>query len=89
VALAAELRPQVVLMDIRMPGSDGLAATKAITSDPDMASVRIIMLTTYQEDEQVFAALRLAPAGTWSRTQGRTRLRTRPMICHGQPILPS
>jgi DNA-binding NarL/FixJ family response regulator len=54
-----------------------------------MASVRIIMLTTYQEDEQVFAALRLAPAGTWSRTQGRTRLRTRPMICHGQPILPS
>jgi DNA-binding NarL/FixJ family response regulator len=63
VTLAARLRPQVVLMDIRMPGTDGLAATRAITSDPDLARVRIIMLTTYEEDEQIFAALRLGASG--------------------------
>jgi DNA-binding NarL/FixJ family response regulator len=63
VTLAATLRPQVVLMDIRMPGTDGLAAAKAIISDPDLADVRIIMLTTYEEDEQVFAALRMGASG--------------------------
>ena len=63
VALAAELRPQVVLMDIRMPGTDGLAATRAITSDPALAEVRIIILTTYEEDEQIFAALRMGASG--------------------------
>jgi DNA-binding NarL/FixJ family response regulator len=50
-------------MDIRMPGTDGLAATRAITSDPALAEVRIIILTTYEEDEQIFAALRMGASG--------------------------
>lgn len=63
ITLASRLRPQVVLMDLQMPGTDGLAATRAITSDADLTEVRIIMLTTYQEDEQIFAALRMGASG--------------------------
>lgn len=74
VALAAELRPQVVLMDIRMPGTDGLAATEAITSDPSLAGVRIIILTTYQEDEQVFTALRMGASGYLVKDTGTEEL---------------
>lgn len=72
--LAAQLRPQVVLMDIRMPGVDGLAATRMITSDPALAGVRIIILTTYQEDEQVFAALRLGASGYLVKDTGTEEL---------------
>lgn len=72
--LAAQLRPQVVLMDIRMPGVDGLAATRMITSDPTLAGVRIIILTTYQEDEQVFAALRLGASGYLVKDTGTEEL---------------
>jgi DNA-binding NarL/FixJ family response regulator len=61
--LARELRPDVVLMDIRMPEVDGLAATKAITADPDLAAVRIVILTTFDHDEYVFEALKSGAAG--------------------------
>jgi len=63
VELAARLRPDVVLMDIRMPGLDGLAALRAITADPELAGVHVVMLTTFELDEYVFAALQAGAAG--------------------------
>jgi DNA-binding NarL/FixJ family response regulator len=63
IALARRMQPDVVLMDIRMPGTDGLAATKAITTDERLASVRIVMLTTFDLDEYVFEALRHGASG--------------------------
>lgn len=61
--LTGELRPDVVLMDIRMPGVDGLLATKAITSDQRLASTHIVILTTFELDEYIFEALRSGASG--------------------------
>jgi DNA-binding NarL/FixJ family response regulator len=55
--------PDVVLMDIRMPGTDGLVATQRITADPELAAVRILVLTTFEADEYVLAALRAGASG--------------------------
>ena len=63
VKLARETRADVVLMDIRMPGTDGLTATRLITSDPDMAGVRVLVLTTFEIDDYVFEALRAGACG--------------------------
>jgi DNA-binding NarL/FixJ family response regulator len=61
--LATELVPDVVLMDIRMPGCDGLQATARIVSDARLSSTRIIVLTTFDLDEYVFEALRIGASG--------------------------
>ncbi|MFE5620163.1 response regulator [Streptomyces sp. NPDC056470] len=63
VALARSTGPDVVLMDIRMPGTDGLAATRLITADPELSDVRIVMLTTFEVDEYVVQSLRAGASG--------------------------
>jgi DNA-binding NarL/FixJ family response regulator len=61
--LARQVRPDVVLMDIRMPGTDGISATQLITSDPDLADVKVLILTTFEADDHVLAALRAGASG--------------------------
>jgi DNA-binding NarL/FixJ family response regulator len=63
IALVRETLPDIVLMDLRMPEIDGLTATHRITSDPALSRVRVVVLTTYAEDENVFRALRAGASG--------------------------
>jgi DNA-binding NarL/FixJ family response regulator len=63
LALTRKLKPDIVLMDIRMPGGDGLSATRAIADAEDLTSVKILILSTFELDEYVFEALRAGASG--------------------------
>ncbi|WP_327366655.1 response regulator transcription factor [Streptomyces sp. NBC_01217] len=63
VSACRELRPDVVLMDIRMPGMDGLEASRLIAGDEQLASVKVVILTTFDLDDYVYGALRAGATG--------------------------
>jgi len=76
VSLARQHKPDVVLMDIRMPQMDGIAATHVIVSDRALADVRVVVLTTFDEDENVLAAIRAGSAGYLLKDIAPDELRT-------------
>src|SRR5690625_7669117 len=71
-----QLRPDVVLMDIRMPVMDGIEATRAIVADPALDGVRVLVLTTFDEDENVYSAIRAGAAGYLLKDVSPVDLRT-------------
>ena len=81
-------KPDVVLMDIRMPGRDGVSATAEITGDPALSATRVIVLTTFDMDEYVHAALRAGASGFLLKDARPTELlaavRT---VAHGETVL--
>jgi len=88
VRQAREHRPDVVVMDIRMPGTDGLAATRAIAGDPNLASVKVLVLTTFDIDEYVYEALRAGASGFLLKdTEPVELLRALQVVAGGESLL--
>jgi DNA-binding NarL/FixJ family response regulator len=88
VELATATRPDVMLMDIRMPGVDGLAATRSICRDAALADTRIIVLTTFELDEYVFEALHAGASGFLVKhTQPTELLRGVREVARGEALL--
>ena len=74
VRIAAETRPEVILMDIRMPGTDGIRATERILAEAAEPAPRILVLTTFDLDEYVYGALRAGASGFLLKDSGPERL---------------
>ena len=74
IDLLRSTRADVVLMDIRMPGLDGLAATREICADPDLAGVKVIVLTTFELDEYVIQAVQAGASGFLGKGVGPAEL---------------
>jgi DNA-binding NarL/FixJ family response regulator len=88
VARARESRPDVVLMDIRMPGLDGITATQLIRQDPDLSEVGVLVLTTFAEDKTVLEALRAGAAGYVLKDLDPRELRDAiRSVAAGKPVL--
>ncbi|WP_432167616.1 response regulator [Streptomyces sp. bgisy031] len=86
--LVRELRPDVVLMDIRMPVLDGLAATRRISDDAALEAVKVVMLTTFELDEYVFEAIRAGACGFLVKdTEPEELLRAVRAVVHGDALL--
>ena len=88
VRLARERRPDVMLMDIRMPGLDGIAATREIAVDPALACVHVLILTTFGLDEYIFDALRAGAAGFLVKdTDANELLRAVRVVAGGESLM--
>ena len=88
VDLVRRTHPDVVLMDIRMPGTDGLAATRTLTGDPATATTKVLILTTFDLDEHVFAALRAGASGFLPKdTAPDELLRALRVVAAGESLL--
>jgi DNA-binding NarL/FixJ family response regulator len=88
VGLAARTKPDVILMDIRMPGLDGIEATRRIAARPELAPVHVVILTTFELDEYVFEALRAGAAGFLVKdTDAAELLRAIRVVADGEALL--
>lgn len=88
VNAAQRYRPDLILMDIRMPVLDGIQATRQIRADPDLAAIRVVMLTTFDDEEEVSGAIRAGASGYLLKDTPADELRAHVhRVAAGEPIL--